>query len=236
MTGSVPNCVDGAPFCAKYTRRLFETFAGLVFRYHCRLEVDGLANLPRGSFILCSNHASHMDSIALMAASSRGFDRFGLLAASDYFFRNPLIYRCFSALVNLIPISRRPTAGSLQQTLTLCRRFVENGERALIVFPEGTRSRNGSIGPFKPGTGLLSVKLGLPLVPAYIRGSGEAMPIGRFFPHRKPVAVRIGSPIYPPAGGKDARRHSWIVAQARLRIDELRAGTAPPQGRRALGV
>ena len=230
MTGSVPNCVSGDPFYAKYTRRLFEGFAGLVFRYYCPMEVDGLGNLPGGSFILCSNHASHMDSIALMAASTRGFDRFGLLAASDYFFRNPLIYRCFSALVNLIPISRTPTPASMHQTLSLCRSFLGNGERYLIVFPEGTRSRNGSIGPFKGGTGLLSAKLGLPIVPAYIRGTREAMPIGRFFPHRNPVAVHIGSPIYPPGGNHGARRHTWIVEQARMRIDELRAGEERASG------
>ena len=234
----IPNCVSGNPFYTKYTRKVFEGFARLVFKYYCPLEVVGRNNLPEGSFILCSNHASHMDSIALMAASSRRFDQFGLLAASDYFFRNPLVYRCFSSIVNLIPISRTPGAESLHNTIALCHRFVETGTRHLIVFPEGTRSRTGSIGPFKPGVGRLSAELGLPIVPAYIHGTGDAMPKGRFFPTHKRVAVRIGAPIYPHSNGNASgdRRHDWMVAQVRLRIDEMRVGVALREGERVDGI
>ena len=234
----VPNCVSGDPFYTKYTRKLFEGFARLVFRYYCPLDVAGRNNLPEGSFIFCSNHASHMDSIALMAASSRSFDQFGLLAASDYFFRNPWIYRCFSSIVNLIPISRTAGAESWQHTIALCRRFVEGGERHLIVFPEGTRSGSGKIGPFKGGVGLLSAELGLPIVPAYVHGSGDAMPKGRFFPAHKQVAVRIGVPIYPNSNGDNpgVRRNDWMVTQARIRIDEMRAGVEQREGEQVDGI
>jgi len=234
----VPNCVSGDPFYTKYTRKLFEGFARVVFRYYCPLDVVGRNNLPEGPFIFCSNHASHMDSIALMTASSRSFDQFGLLAASDYFFRSPFVYRCFSSIVNLIPISRTAGAESLHNTIALCRRFVESGKRYLIVFPEGTRSRNGNIGPFKAGAGLLSAELGLPIVPAYVHGSGDAMPKGRFFPAHKQVAVRIGLPIYPHSNGNapGARRHDWMVAQARLRIDEMRAGVEQRERERVDGI
>ena len=129
MVRRVPNCLDRNLFYTKYTRRVFETFARLIFRYYCPLEVIGRGNLPERSFILCSNHSSHLDSIALMAAAARGFDRFGLLAASDYFFRNPLVYRGFSSLVNLIPISRTPSAESLHDTLAICREFLASEGR-----------------------------------------------------------------------------------------------------------
>lgn len=221
MATTIPNCLHRQPFYTKYTRRAFEGFARLVFRFYCPLDVSGRGNLPDGPFILCSNHASHMDSIVLMAASSQGFDQFGLLAASDYFFRSPLIYRWFSSMVNLIPIGRVRGAESFHRTLTLCREFVGSEGRNLILFPEGTRSRNGSIGPFKPGIGILSNRLGIPIVPAYIHGTREAMPKGRLFPARRPVAVRIGAPIYPytDSGG---RNHDWMAAQARSRIEDMR--------------
>ena len=221
MAATTPDCVGARPFYTKYTRRAFESFARLVFRFYCPLEVSGRGNLPDGPFILCSNHASHMDSIVLMAASSHGFDRFGLLAASDYFFRSALVYRWFSSLVNLIPVSRIRGAESFHHTLALCRKFVESEGRSLIVFPEGARSRNGSIGPFKPGIGVISDRLGIPIVPAYIEGTREAMPKGRLFPARGRLSVRIGAPIYPHTNGS-GRHHDWMAAQARSRIEDMR--------------
>ena len=227
MVDTIPNCLHRKPFYTRYTRRVFEGFARLVFRFYCPLEVSGRGNLPDGPFILCSNHASHMDSIVLMAASSHGFDRFGLLAASDYFFRSPLVYRCFSSMVNLIPIGRIRGAESFHRTLALCRHFIESEGRNLIVFPEGTRSRNGAIGPFKPGIGILSDRLGIPIVPAYIQGTREAMPKGRLFPVHRRVVVRIGAPIYPHANGSGGgRNHDWMAAQARSRIEDMRGDQA----------
>jgi long-chain acyl-CoA synthetase len=181
-------------------------------------------NLPPMPFLFCSNHSSHMDSIVLMAASGRGFGLFGLLAASDYFFRSPLQSQFFSCLVKLIPISRTPTRESLEQTMAECRRFLAEGERSLILFPEGTRSRNGAMREFKRGAGMLSVRLGLPIVPAYIEGSGAAMPKGRFFPAPSPVTVRIGSPIFPRENASHAggRVYDDIVLEARRRIEAMK--------------
>jgi 1-acyl-sn-glycerol-3-phosphate acyltransferase len=140
-----------------------------------------------------------MDSVALMTATGLPFHRFGMLAASDYFFRNPVIYRWFSGMVQLIPISRSPGGASLNRTIALCRGFLEGRERSLILFPEGTRSVSGEMGPFKRGISLISSELGLPVVPALIEGSGAAMPKGRIFPVPGRISVRIGKPILPDA-------------------------------------
>ena len=84
----------------------------------------------------------------------------------------------------------------------------------------------------------MSAELGLPIVPAYVHGTGDAMPKGRFFPAHKQVAVRIGVPIYPHSNGNAAgvRRHDWMVAQARLRIDEMRNGVEQGEGERVDGI
>jgi 1-acyl-sn-glycerol-3-phosphate acyltransferase len=215
------------PFYLRLTRPVFEAFARLVFRFYCPLTVEGRENLPPMPFLFCSNHSSHMDSIVLMTASRRGFSRFGLLAASDYFFRSPAVYRGFSCLVNLIPISRNPTPSSLNGTIEECRRFLNGGTRSLILFPEGTRSMDGEIAPFKRGAGMLAVHLGLPLVPAYIEGTRHAMPKGRFLPVPGPVTIRIGSPIHPDAvaSGANGRGYEFIVAEAKKRIDALKGST-----------
>jgi 1-acyl-sn-glycerol-3-phosphate acyltransferase len=217
-------------FYIRLTRPLFEAFARFVFRFYCPLSVIGRENLPPLPFLLCSNHASHMDSIVLMAASRYGFRRFGLLAAKDYFFRNALLYGCFSCMVNLIPISRRPTPQSMQDTLDECRKFLSGDARGLILFPEGTRSATGSIGDFKPGAGMLALKLGLPLVPAYVEGTREAMPKGRLFPIPRSVTIRIGQPILPDAMATNGngRLYDDIVLEAKRRVHALK-GSADAQ-------
>jgi len=70
---------------ARVLRCAFECFARTVFRTYVRLEVGARDILPAGSFLLCSNHASHLDGAALMVASGLPFDSFRLLAAADYF-------------------------------------------------------------------------------------------------------------------------------------------------------
>jgi 1-acyl-sn-glycerol-3-phosphate acyltransferase len=182
---------------AVLTRRLFEFFARSAFRWYCPLRVTGRDHLPPLPFIVCSNHASHMDSVALMAATGLPFDRFAMLAASDYFFRNAIVYRLFSAMVQLIPINRSGRGGALAQTIALCRRFLDGGKRGLIIFPEGTRSTSGAIAPFKRGISVLSTELELPIVPVYVAGTDARMPKGRLFPLPGAIQVHIGSPIQP---------------------------------------
>lgn len=207
---SIPSViVQRPPVYAAFSHRLFQWFARSVFRFYCPLRVTGRENLPVMPFIFCSNHASHMDSIALMTATGYPFHRFGMLAASDYFFRNAVMYRWFSGMVQLIPINRAPGGASLNRTISLCRGFLDGRERSLILFPEGTRSVSGEMGPFRRGISLISSELGLPVVPAFIHGSGAAMPKGRFFPAPGRVSVRIGKPILP-----DAERNRDAIARA----------------------
>jgi 1-acyl-sn-glycerol-3-phosphate acyltransferase len=105
-------------------------------------------------------------------------------------------------MVQLIPINRSGRGGSLAQTIALGRRFLDGANRALIIFPEGTRSTSGEIAPFKRGISVISTELELPIVPAYIEGSAERMPKGRMFPAPGSVHVHIGAPILP-AGDPD---------------------------------
>ena len=87
---------------------MFQAFSRLVFRLYCPLHVFGQEHLPDRPFILCSNHASHMDVVALMLASGRPFTDFAMVAAQDYFFGNRL-QSAANLLFNLIPLERRAT-------------------------------------------------------------------------------------------------------------------------------
>jgi 1-acyl-sn-glycerol-3-phosphate acyltransferase/long-chain acyl-CoA synthetase len=210
------------PLLARIVRPVFEKTAGMVLRHWSRLSVEGRENLPALPFIICSNHTSHMDSVALIVAAGVPFDRFGLLAATDYFFQRPLAFAVFSSLLSIIPIDRASSPSSLAGTLSLCRRFTEDGGHGLVIFPEGTRSRTGALGPFKGGAAFFAANLELPVIPALIEGSQAAFPVGALLPRRCSVQVKFAPPLFPsgPSGKKERER---LLNEMRERILSLKA-------------
>jgi 1-acyl-sn-glycerol-3-phosphate acyltransferase len=190
-------------------RRGFENFCRTLLRHWCPLTVTGQEYLPKVPFMLCSNHSSHLDSIALMIAAGGAFDDFALLAARDYFFTGSPLRRLIRRLLTLIEIDRRGGHRNFNDTIAACEQFISGGARSLIVFPEGTRSSSGEIGPFKPGAALMALRLGLPLVPAFIAGSRDVMSRGVLIPRPRPIAVRFG-PIIMPAPVSHGRQRSQV--------------------------
>ena len=65
----------------------------------------------------------------------------------------------------------------------------------VVIFPEGTRSRTGAIGPFKPGAGLIAVRTGVPVLPVRVDGLWEVLPPGARRPRRHRARVRFGEPL-----------------------------------------
>ena len=112
-------------------------------RIYDRLTIVGRENLPtERSFILVANHASHLDTLCLLAAlpSHRLHCTFPV-AAQDYFCVNPLRTFLAKVLVNLLPFNRRLA----QHSLRTCARLLQTPGTVLILFPEGTR--NGGTEP-----------------------------------------------------------------------------------------
>jgi len=193
---------------------MFESFCRRFFGSYCRLTVEGLDHLPATPFLLCSNHASHIDSAALMTASGRRFRRFALLGASDYFFSSPGVRWSVSPLMNVIPIDRHPGARSLESCLESCRRFLKETGGTLILYPEGTRSPDGEMQPFKTGAAFFASELGLPLVPAYIDGSHRILPKRSSVPRPGSLTVRFGKPLALSAcNGESVRVHRRIIVE-----------------------
>jgi 1-acyl-sn-glycerol-3-phosphate acyltransferase len=199
----------------RITQMIFEGFTRAVCRVWCPIHVAGRNNLPNAPFLICANHASHLDTIALMIASGQPFGRFATMAAEDYFFSNKLRRFAFKYLLNLVSIDRLASPASIHKTLSDCTQFLKQGNRNLILFPEGTRSATGEIGTFKPAAALFPVRLGLPIIPVFIGGTGRVLPKGRFFPKRGSIEVRIGKPL--PARGDD-----YSMEDARSRILAMR--------------
>lgn len=200
---------EGAFWASAVGSAMFEGFCRTFFTVYCPLTVEGLHHLPDGPFLLCSNHSSHADSAVLMTASGRSFRSFALLGASDYFFQSRNKRWMVAPLMNVIPIERRPGARSLNSCLDICHQFLQQIGGSLILYPEGTRSHDGHMQPFKAGAGLFATELGVPLVPAYIEGTHRILPKGKTLPRSGPVSVRFGEALAMAkiSGGEESLRH-----------------------------
>ena len=170
----------------------FRIFGLLLFNFWCPLRTLGRDKLPKPPFILCSNHSSHMDSAALMYAGGLGFNQFGMGAAQDYFFENKKRKNSLPLLMNLIPADRKSNRQSIARLMVACREFLQPGNRAIIIYPEGTRSLDGEIREFKKGPAMIATELNIPSVPAYVHGTYDSLPKAGSFPKARRVTVRFG--------------------------------------------
>jgi 1-acyl-sn-glycerol-3-phosphate acyltransferase len=153
---------------------------------------------PEQPCVLVANHSSHADTAALLAAL-RARRRPMVAAAADYWFSRADRALVCRTLVAGFPV-RRGGGGSAD--LTTADRLLAGGHD-VIIYPEGTRSRDGAIGDFRSGAARLAARTGAPLVPVAISGTGRLLPAhGRV--RRTRVVVRIGAPVTEPAAARDA--------------------------------
>jgi long-chain acyl-CoA synthetase len=165
---------------------------GMKALYQRVLETDvyGAAHVPPfGGYIVCANHASHLDTGLIKYALGEQGDALVALAAKDYFFDDPVRRMYFENFTNLVPMERH---GSLRESLRLAGEVIHDGY-ILLIFPEGTRSDTGIMSDFKPSLGYLAMTNKCGILPMYLSGTHEAMPKGRYLPRRgERVAAYIG--------------------------------------------
>lgn len=137
------------------------------------VKLVGAENVPAEPSIITPNHASHFDIAALLGYLP-GHNRF---AAKKELFREPVLGTVMRTL-GMIPIDREDPA----QSVATLNKMATRGEEAfsLIMFPEGTRSRDGHMGAFKNGAFTLALQLGRPIVPIAIHGTSSIMPAGQY--------------------------------------------------------
>ncbi len=135
-----------------------------------KIVVRGLEHLGDGPYIFTPNHQSHFDIAALLGYLP-GNNRF---AAKKELFNEPILGPVMRTL-GMIPIDRDDTEASLDRLRALERRNF-----SVVIFPEGTRSRDGELLPFKKGAFVAAIELGIPVVPVVCRGSSEIMPKGAY--------------------------------------------------------
>lgn len=183
------------------------------------LAVSGNWQAP-GGCVVVANHSSHADTAALLAAlppSARPV--FG--AAADYWFDVPLRRFIATSLAGILPV-RRSGRGSYTALLAAAGPALRAG-RTVVLYPEGTRSTDGSIAEFRSGALRLARDCGVPIVPVAVLGTADVLPKdGHYSP--APMAVRLGEPLDPHdvtarelrAAVVGLRAHSAIVARYAL--------------------
>ncbi len=143
-------------------------------------------------FLVCPSHASHLDFSAVrLALGSRRRQRIAAAVAADYFTVSPTRW-FFAAWLGAFPFNRLGHGG--HETLDQAVELLDGGW-SVLVFPEGTRSRTGVMGPFRPGIGVLAVRSGRQVLPVRILGIHNVLPPGEWRPRRARVEVRFGAPL-----------------------------------------
>ncbi len=188
---------------ARLLHGVFELFGTALFNLWCPLTVHGRERLPSPPYMICSNHGSHMDSAALMYASGLDFNKFGMVAAKDYFFENKKRKNSLPLLMNLIPADRKSTRQTIARLMAACREFLRPGGRAIIIYPEGTRSMDGEMSPLKKGPAMIATELGLPIVPAYVHGTFDSLPKNGKIPKPRRINVHFGEAVDPARLAED---------------------------------
>ena len=181
---------------------MFFYWCRFVFLWYTPVKVLGQNNLPNESAIFVSNHNSHMDVALISAAVGKSFNYFGMLAAKDYWFDSAVKRTLTNFVMNLIPISRKTEkiskdVLSFDETIELCRAFMDQDGRNLIIFPEGSRGEPNVMRPFRKGAARFATHLNAPLVPVFIDGSFRSWPKGRLIMFPTRINIKILKPIHP---------------------------------------
>lgn len=170
-----------------------------LLRSQVSVQAHGLDVLDRveGPVVFVANHTSHVDTPLIMnTLPARWRRKTAVAAAADYFFDTWWRAAGSAVLFNTFPIERR--GGSLSSTPG----YLLKDGWSIVVYPEGTRSRDGWTGQFKLGAAFMATTYGVPVVPIAIRGSFNAMPHEQSWPSRgrPPVSIRYGEPVTPVEG------------------------------------
>ncbi len=177
-----------------------------------RFTVIGRENLPSvPPFILVANHASHLDAVSLAAClPARHCIRTFPIAAGDTFFESFGVSIFAAMALNALPLWRRKAR---RDDLAALRARLAEDRCIYILFPEGTRARDGVMAGFKPGIGRLLAGTPIPVVPCHIAGAFEAFPPHGKLPRPRRLRITIGAPLAFAETGDD--KAGWLhVAEA----------------------
>lgn len=185
---------------------------GYLRAFH-RFRVEGAKHLPAGApFVVVTNHSSHLDALALGVGIPRALRGSAFpIAAGDTFFETRVSALFAAVFLNALPMWRKKCGPHAMEAL---RERLVAGDAIYLLFPEGTRSRDGQMAAFRAGIGMLVAGTNVPVVPAYLDGCFAAMPPGKLAPRPSRISLRFGAPL--SFAGVEDDRAGWREIAARL--------------------
>ena len=193
---------------------LWAAGADLQVRFEAPLD-------PRQPYVFMPNHLSTVDIWALFVAAPRPI-RF---IAKKQLAQIPLFGWAMAA-GRFIFIDRKNPAAA-KRSINLAVQRIRDGS-SVVIFPEGTRSRDGLLAPFKKGGFHLAANAGVKVVPVAIRGAGHVMPPGKLWMHPGPVVIDMGAPIDVSPTMTAAEREA-LVARVRDEIQRRTGQASRPE-------
>lgn len=160
------------------------------------LEVSGVKQIDKNSpCVFMANHLSLIDGPLLFMI----IPQYVRVIIKKEVFRIPIVGQGMRH-VKFIPVDRKRLRGG-KESIDEASRLIKEKDFSFLIFPEGTRSRNGKPQPFKRGGFFLALSAQVPIVPVTIKGTYELMPRGSFFAKRGKIKVLFHPPI--PTDGFD---------------------------------
>ena len=182
----------------------------VAFTIGARINVHGTENVQAGrSYVYMANHSSLIDTPALFAYLPY---QFKIMAKKELFYVPFMGWHLWAS--GNFAIER----GDAQRTAKSVRAIIDGikAGKSLAVFPEGSRTPDGRLQEFKPGTFKIAVRAGVPIVPVSIRGTYALLPKTTLAPRPGRVDVFIGPPI--STAGLDEKAVPDLVARTRAAI------------------
>jgi len=171
--------VESSPFLYRFGRFLFR----VMFSFFYRWKIEGGENVPQtGGALIAPNHISWFDPPAAGGALRRPLN----FMAKKELFDIP-VFGATIKRTNAFPVKR----GAMDmQAMRNAFSLLADG-RLLLMFPEGTRSKDGSLGKARAGAGMVSCNAKVPLIPVKIENTNRMLKF-------KKVKIKFGEPIFPP--------------------------------------
>lgn len=201
--------------------------SGRLYAWHARLwgrlglalndvnvTLAGTEHLPDGPVIFMSNHQSNFDILSLLAAMPRQIH----WIAKKELFEIP-VFGPSMRRGGYIPLDRGDGRKALQ-SMDEAASTIHQG-KSVVLFPEGTRTPDGNLLPFKRGGFILARKAAVPVIPVTINGSGRINPAGQIRLNRGNIHITLHPPVVVPSELRRSEAETWMMKTVRDRIESV---------------
>lgn len=186
-----PDIINKTDSFLRIFRPPFNSFINWFSQRYFSLSCEGSERLPSPPYIIASNHSSIFDFPAILFCLPPDHQDKIIAMYKSFYDKNPVTRFFIKLFIKSIPVDleKKPW-----EALSSAAMILKSGN-SIYIAPEGTRSKDGTVLPFKVGVGTLAVETKCPVIPVFIKGAEKALPRGSLFPKRSAIKVLFGRSI-----------------------------------------